>query len=240
MLLYAVTDRVLLAGREAEGPENPILRLIATAGDWAANGVDFIQVREKDLSVADLTRLAAGIVRAVRQRGGSTKVLVNASPEDAAAVALAAGADGVHLRSGLNREQLAEAVRRTRRGFAGNATVSVSCHSASEIRAARSAGATLALFGPVFEKALPGRRTLPGTGLEALAGACLTGGQPAPEPALPVLALGGVTLANADQCAAAGAAGVAAIRLFLQKGPEREREWRRLSRLRVGGAQLPR
>jgi len=69
---------------------------------------------------------------------------------------------------------------------------------------AESQGADFAVFGPVFEKV----GTSLSTGLDALRGACLGH--------MPVLAIGGVTLENARACAAAGAAGIAAIRLFQQ------------------------
>ena len=93
MLLYAITSRTLLAESEAERTE----KLIALAADWAANGIDFIQIRESDLCRADLTRLAGEVVRAVGQRSKSTKILINVSPEIATAIALESGADGVHL-----------------------------------------------------------------------------------------------------------------------------------------------
>ena len=73
-----------------------------------------------------------------------------------------------------------------------------------EVTQAATDGATLAIFAPVFEKKdAPG--TVP-TGLEALREACRA--------KIPVLALGGITLQNAASCLQAGAAGIAAIRLF--------------------------
>jgi thiamine-phosphate pyrophosphorylase len=82
--------------------------------------------------------------------------------------------------------------------------IAVSCHSAEEVIQAAAQAATFAVFAPVFEK-----KDVPGTepaGLTALHQAC--------EANIPVLALGGITLANARSCLAAGAAGIAAIRLF--------------------------
>ena len=84
------------------------------------------------------------------------------------------------------------------------ATISVSCHQPDEIEAARTAGADLALFAPVFGK--KDTPTAQPTGLTALAQACRS--------QIPVLALGGITLENASRCLEAGAAGIAAIRLF--------------------------
>ena len=89
MLLYAITGRRLLPGGELEQQT----ALVALAGEWARGGVDYIQVREKDLAADDLLVLAQRIVAAVRGEGGPTRVLVNGQ----AKVALEAGADGVHL-----------------------------------------------------------------------------------------------------------------------------------------------
>ncbi len=84
-------------------------------------------------------------------------------------------------------------------------TVAVSCHSRAEVARAAQEGADFAVFGPVFEKA---RSPASPTGLEALREAC--------QEKIPVLALGGITLENAKACIQAGAAGIAAIRLFQQ------------------------
>ncbi len=94
-----------------------------------------------------------------------------------------------------------------------------SCHTPAEVRFAAAHGADFAVFAPVFEKtALPAR---PGVGLDALREACAVFGsdaRPNTEGAgagqMPVLALGGITLENTRACLQAGAAGIAAIRLF--------------------------
>ncbi len=129
-------------------------------------------------------------------------------------------------------EQLVAAVTQIRKDWKSHhnsgdePAISVSCHTVADILAARAAGATLALFAPVFEKALPGSPAIAGQGLKSLAEACAAARQPAPQPELPVLALGGVTLQNAAECTAAGAAGIAAIRLFLDSRDEQD--WRSL------------
>jgi thiamine-phosphate pyrophosphorylase len=222
MLLYAITDRALLSDNEADRAE----QLVLLASKWVAGGINFIQIREKDLAAADFLRLAESVVRAAHSGGSNTQVLINASPETATAIALESGADGVHLSGGLDLDQLTGAIAnihktwRSRRNAAKPPPISVSCHSTAEVEAARAAGATLALHAPVFEKVLDRTRS-EGSGLAALAHACRAGRQPAPQPELPVLALGGVTFENASQCIAAGAAGIAAIRLFLK-------DWQRL------------
>lgn len=210
MLLYAITSRALLPGDEAAKRE----RLAELAAEWARGGVDTIQVREKDLPLTELQALAARIVEAVRGAKGKTRVLVNGPAQ----VAIDAGADGVHLPSGTlgqppgsppaaalgqNAVQAADQVY-ARAGR--EVIVSAACHSADEIR--HAAGADLLLFSPVFEKVTV-ERTTRGQGLAALTQAAE---QAKP---VPVLALGGVTEKNAAACVQAGAAGVAAIRLFL-------------------------
>ncbi len=208
MLLYAITSRRLLSGDEAARRD----RLVELAKMWAQSGVDFIQVREKDLSLGELQPLAARIVEAVRSSDGkstrTTQVLVNGPAQ----LALDAGADGVHLHANAGPA----AVRAAAQVYARSGrepVVSAACHSPEEIRQAN--GASLLLFSPVFEK-VTGQGMSRGQGISALRAAAEQA-QPAP-----VLALGGVTEKNAAACVQAGAAGIAAIRLFLGE------EWRAL------------
>jgi thiamine-phosphate pyrophosphorylase len=86
--------------------------------------------------------------------------------------------------------------------------VSVSCHTPTDIARARHNAADLILFGPIFEKRVDGELVSAGVGLEALALACAIAEQ------VPVLALGGVTSETAGACLAAGAAGIAGVRIF--------------------------
>lgn len=207
MLRYAITDRTRFAGEEPARWK----ALAAQAHALAKAGVEYIQLREKDLAAEDLERLARQVMAAVREVGGPgrtvhwTRVLVNGRPD----VAVAARADGVHLRS----TQGAGMTLQMRELFAGaglpEPVVSVACHTLREVQAAREAGVDLALYGPVFGKVVA-NGVLPGMGLDALRVVCRAG---AP---MPVLALGGVTMENAEECEAAGAAGVAGIRLFLE------------------------
>ena len=190
-----------------------MLRCAITSGDggtaisqarrWAAEGVEFVQLREKQLRAGELVRLAVAI-RAVLRETGKTKLLVNGRAD----VAVAAGADGVHLTSRAG-ELTAEQVRRVfPAAGAGEPIVSASCHTLEEVRRAVDGGVDLILFGPVFEKRVGGEVVVAGVGLEALREACATAGK------TPVLALGGVTWESAQLCVEAGAAGVAGIRLF--------------------------
>jgi thiamine-phosphate pyrophosphorylase len=94
-----------------------------------------------------------------------------------------------------------------RRAFGPEFIIGVSTHTLAEARAAQAGGADFITFGPVFDA--PSKRAYgPPAGVDKLAEAAR---QVAP---LPVFALGGVTLANARATLAAGASGVAAIRLF--------------------------
>lgn len=193
MQRYAITDRRLFASCGA---------LVEQAAAWAACGLDYIQIREKDLDAKALEALASAIVRAAREAGSTTRVLLNGP----AKIALAAGCDGIHLPSNLP-EFAIDAARAELETALKAPIISISCHTITEIEAARDHGATLALFAPVFEKRI-GDEILPGQELDALAAACRSASP------MPVFALGGVTMENALACIAAGAAGIAAIRLF--------------------------
>src|SRR5262249_35087368 len=160
-----------------------------------------VQLREKDLSARALEELARKAADAVL-RGSPARLLINSRID----VALACGAHGVNLPA---RDLSASEARAVwdRAGLAP-AVIGVSTHSAEEVAQAEAHGADFALFGPVFEK---DRESNP-RGLDQLRQACRR-----PFGALatvPVLALGGVTLENAQRCLDAGAAGIAGIRLF--------------------------
>lgn len=203
--LIAITDRRLAAaGRHQQGRLNSGEQawLLTRAHAWAAGGVEFVQLREKDLAPAELLALA----RAMRQAlaGTKTRLLLNGPAE----LALAAGAEGVHLPSGWTGQSIADA----RRLLSDDVVISVACHSWQTPREARDAGADLALFSPIFDThkfaAGSGEVPTPGLGVAALQSAC------ADAAPLPVYALGGITAANAALCTDAGAAGIAGIRLF--------------------------
>jgi thiamine-phosphate pyrophosphorylase len=220
-LLYYITDRTQLPGDEG-GHRRALLAKIA---DATHAGVDYIQLREKDLSARQLEQLAREAVRMIQglraeSRELRTCLLINSRTD----VALAVGADGVHLRSddispaevsGISTRCGADIPFGFPLGFArgfGKAgrpvrdkpLIAVSCHDKADVVRAESEGANFAVFAPVFEKR--DRPDTQPTGLAALREACQAN--------IPVLALGGVTLDNAGSCLEAGAAGIAAIRLF--------------------------
>lgn len=160
-----------------------------------ARGIDYIQIREKDLSVRDLYELACQIKELARH--GKTRILVN----DRLDVALAAGLDGIHL-GGTSVE-----VGAIRRLLAGSPMqIGVSTHSVEEVRLAAQAGADYVTFGPVFPTPSKAAFGAP-QGIDKLREA-------AEAVQIPVLALGGIHPGNVQICLDAGAAGIAAIRLF--------------------------
>jgi thiamine-phosphate pyrophosphorylase len=148
-----------------------------------------VQIREKDLEDGALYDLAR---RARETLPPATQVLVNGRLD----VAMAAGADGAHLPA----DGLPAAPLRAR--FGPHVLLGRSAHSLAEVERARDEGVDYVAFGPVY--ATPGKGEP--LGLGALARAAALG--------VPVYALGGVTLERFGELAAAGAAGVAAIRLF--------------------------
>jgi len=203
LLLCYITDRKQFSGDEVTR-RRLLLQKIA---DAVRCGVDFMQLREKDLSGRDLEALAHEVVGIVQKNLGAasrapgTRLLVNSRTD----VAVAVGADGVHFRSDdISALQVRGIWAESGAGSHAQMMVSVSCHSAEDVRRAAADGADFALFGPVFEK--QGAAQIGPAGLDNLGRAC--------KEKIPVLALGGVTVENAQSCLDAGAAGIAGIRLF--------------------------
>lgn len=194
MLLYYITDRRQFPGNEHRCRE----QLLDRISQASAAGVDYIQLREKDLTGRELQALAHDATQIVRKSRSQTRLLINSRTD----VALALGAPGVHLTS---TDVSPEDVRRVWSSAhgPGEPVIAVSCHSVPEVVGAERAGADFVVFGPIFEKAASRESAL---GLTALREAC--------QVAIPVLALGGITLNNARACVEAGAKGIAAIRLF--------------------------
>lgn len=187
MVRCYITDRRLLPGRPAEQQEALLNRIEQVA----AQGVEFIQLREKDLEGRELFALTRAALKRIGAHRG--RLLIN----DRLDVALAAGAAGAHLPGdGL---PVAAVRRATPEGF----FITKSCHSLEEAAEAARAGADACLLGPVFPT--PTKSGQPGLGLEALRQA---------SGLAPIWALGGITAENAELCRRAGAAGIAGIRYF--------------------------
>ena len=195
-----VTDRKAL---RAEKTPSALFEKLRAA---AAAGVDWVQIREKDLPARELLALvrdavALGSVRPGSARPASVRVIVN----DRLDVALAAGAAGVHL--GHASAPARDVVGWCRAGNApADFLVGVSCHSLEGAHEAKSAGASYTYFGPIYEtpSKIPFGKP---HGVEELA-------QVAKAVRIPVIAIGGVNESNAAECIRAGAAGIAAIRMI--------------------------
>lgn len=193
MKLCYVTDRKALPG--TAGAQ---LRLLLEKMAGAARaGVDWIQIREKDLEAQALLEL---VQAAKRRVSGRCRILVN----DRLDVAVAAGADGVHL--GERSLRAGDAKRLMKAHKSASAWIGVSAHSIEAVREAEVSGADYVIFGPVFPTPSKLAYGLP-QGVEKLREACRS-------VKIPVLAIGGITRENAEECLRAGAAGIAGIRLF--------------------------
>ncbi len=178
--LYLITDRRQTGGRSLPEVVEAALR----------GGVDAVQLREKDLPARELAELARRLLQICRRRGA--RLLIN----DRIDVALAVGADGVHLPSasftcGDARRLLADRL------------VGVSTHSAAEVETAAGEGADFVVLGPI--RATPSKLAYGSPlGMEVLAAARRA--------AIPVLALGGMDAEHVEGALRAGAAGVAVVR----------------------------
>jgi len=179
--VYLITDRKLCPGGE-------IVETVARALD---GGVRAVQLREKDLPGRELFRLAERMRRLTE--GYGARLLIN----DRADVAMAIGADGIHL--GV----LSIPPREARRLLGAQAAIGCSAHNAEELREAEEGGADFVTFGPVY--ATPSKDPFgPPVGIPALASACRTAG-------IPVFALGGVGTGNLEEVVRAGSFGIALI-----------------------------
>jgi thiamine-phosphate pyrophosphorylase len=205
-ILCYVTDRRSLP-REATD-------LVEKIGGIAAAGVDWVQIREKDLPGREL----AALTRKAIARRSASRIIVN----DRLDVAITESAGGVHLgETSLPVADVAKWVNRSDSGVvvsddgaasqfpvaaSGDFLIGASCHSLEGAKAAVRDGADYIFFGPVFATPSKAKFGEP-QGVKNLAAVCGA-------VAVSVIAIGGITLGNAGECIAAGAAGIAAIRLF--------------------------
>jgi len=228
-LLCYVTDRRSFPAADTSQQLSALLQKIE---ELAAAGIDWIQIREKDLSARDLaalTRQALQITARHSPQTLRTRILVN----DRLDVAIAERAAGVHL--GEQSLPVADARRLIQSAQAQNLLpqdflLGVSCHSVEAAKAAQAASADYLFFGPIFATPLK-EKFGPPQGIQRLRDVCRL-------VSLPVFAIGGITSDNAKSCIEAGAAGLAAIRLF--RGAQDLRiTLEQLHRLPTGSHQQP-
>jgi len=206
-ILCYVTDRSSLHVAPEETRAEALLRKMEVA---SAAGVDWIQLREKDLSGKECAALTREILRLVAHTPSNTSCLPRVLVNDRLDVALAERAGGVHLGENSlpveDARRLIAAAQPPPQDF----LVGVSCHSLEAVQSAARAGSDYVFFGPVF--ATPSKAAFgQPQGLSRLAQACQA-------VEIPVIAIGGITLENAAECLASGAAGIASISLFQDGG----------------------
>jgi thiamine-phosphate pyrophosphorylase len=194
--VYLVTDRKRLTP-DARTTRDELTALESFLDEAIEAGVDVIQIRERDVDGGPLCTLVRSVT--ARARATSTRVLVN----DRADVALAAGAHGVHLRADGPR------AGRVRQLGPPDWIVGQSVHTSPEARTASQAGADYLLFGTVFSGGSKG--DVSDDRLETLRDITR-------DIRTPAIAIGGIDADRARQCIEAGAAGVAAISIFLPAG----------------------
>jgi thiamine-phosphate pyrophosphorylase len=170
--LYLITDRKIAAAHG--GLVAQVEAALSAASTCAPSGAVAVQLREKDLEARALYELA----RALRERCSryGSALLIN----DRIDVAIAAGADGIHLP--VNSFAVADA----RMLFGPSALVGLSTHQPEEVASAAEAGADFVVYGPVYDPLSKGRYG-PARGAAMLDVACQAA------PAMPVYALGGIT-----------------------------------------------
>jgi thiamine-phosphate pyrophosphorylase len=209
-ILCYVTDRRSLSV-PAVAADSALVEKIAAV---AAAGVDWVQIREKDLPARQL----AALTREAVARRSAARIMVN----DRLDVAIAEGAAGVHLgEAGLPVADVAKWVNRSGArvvvsdhgaasqfpvAASGDFLIGASCHSLEGAKSAVRDGADYIFFGPVFATPSKAKFGEP-QGVKKLATVCSA-------VSVPVIAIGGITLENTGDCIAAGAVGIAAIRLF--------------------------
>jgi thiamine-phosphate pyrophosphorylase len=208
-ILCYVTDR-----RSLSVPSAAVGVLCQKIAAIVAAGVDWVQIREKDSPAREM----AALTREAVAHRSAVRIIVN----DRLDVAIAEQAGGVHLgEAGLPVADVARWVNRSESGVvvsdhgaasqfpvaaSGDFLIGASCHSLDGAKAAVRDGADYIVFGPVFATPSKAKFGEP-QGVEKLAAVCSA-------VSVPVIAIGGITLENTGECIAAGAAGIAAIRLF--------------------------
>ena len=188
--LYLITDRKLVA-RQGSTELAEVSSLVTAVSQALKGGVKAVQLREKTLGTRLLLRLACKLRELTAVY--SARLFIN----DRLDIALAAGADGVHLTS----ESIPAAA--VRRAVGNRLLIGVSTHSINEAREAQDAGADFLTFGPVYRTPSKLKYGKP-VGAGMLKRVCR-------EMGIPVFALGGVKESKIDEAVKAGAYGVSMI-----------------------------
>ena len=197
-MLYLISDRQALRRKPEETEAEIRLHQLAVLRQALEAGCRLIQIREKDLDDPDLRNLTQEVLRLARPL--KAQILVN----DRLEVALATGAAGVHLRASSMPVPQARAIAAGR--GVNELLIGVSTHSLAEARTAEAGGADFIVCGPVYPT--PSKMSYgPPLGIQAFAEICRS-------VTIPVLALGGLNLANFRETLRHGAAGIAGIGLF--------------------------
>jgi thiamine-phosphate pyrophosphorylase len=203
-LLYLISNRQAFR-RNPEIDDSRAQQIqIEAIANAALAGCRLIQVREKDMSDQALTEFTRRIISVARPHGA--KVLVNERIE----AALAADADGLHLPAASIKPREILEIKGMK-----DCLIGASTHSLAEARKAQSCGADFIVCGPLFETASK-RVYGPPLGIERFHEICR-------EVSLPVLAIGGITIANYREPLLNGAAGIAAIGLFTEQANLKEK-----------------
>jgi thiamine-phosphate pyrophosphorylase len=157
--------------------------------------ISMIQIREKQLSIRLTAELTSRVIQIARN--SPTKILIN----DRADLALALGADGVHLTTNSIPTEV------IRQNFPHEFIIGVSAHSLAEVQEAKRQGANFVTFSPIFETSSKVKYGAP-QGLEKLKEVVDEVG------GFPIIALGGIDEDNLSRTLRAGAKGIAGISLF--------------------------
>lgn len=187
--IYPITDARLSGLAHAE----QVARL-------CDGGATLIQLREKHLAPREFYRAAEAALRVAREYGA--RLIIN----DRADIALALGADGAHFGQDDLRPTAA------RRVLGDDAIIGFSTHNVEQVTEATQLPASYIAFGPIYATSSKDNPD-PVVGLDALRRArSLTRG-------LPLVAIGGITQANARAVLEAGADSVAVISSILSTDP---------------------
>ena len=183
--LYLVADLEFAAGRD----------LAYLAGEAVLGGVTIVQLRAKALETSEFLDLATRMAAALKKR--SVPLIIN----DRVDIAMACGADGVHL----GQDDMP--IDKARRLLGRSMIIGISVNTLKEAREAERLGADYIGLGPVYATATKDTE-LPVLGLESIR-------RIQEKIGIPIIAIGGINAGNAAEVMKAGAAGIAVVSAIL-------------------------